>query len=235
MYAIVTFVIVAIISMLFTRLATGALIATGMPPEMASFQARSAFTGTGFTTTEAESVVNHPARRKVLSTTMLVGNLGTPTLIVTVLVGLIGPGPGDTPERLLAGVGSLAVLLLILNIPPVNRFLERLGERYALKRLVPAVGGEVHELVDLGEGWVVAEVEIVDHPDLGPRSLRGLDHALPQLQLLGVRRADRLGGHLLAEPPEDLDLVGGDSLVVFGDRARVEALASGQPGDDVMG
>ena len=232
MYAIVTFVIVAIISMLFTRLATGALIATGMPPEIAAFQARSAFTGTGFTTTEAENVVNHPVRRKVLATTMLVGNLGTPTLVVSVLVGLIGPGPGDTPERLVVGVGSLLALLVVLNLPPVTGALERLGERYARRRLTPAVGEELRELVDVGDGWVVAEVEVTRRPELGPRSLRGLDRALPDLRLLGVRRADALGGHLLAEPPEDLDLAAGDALVVFGTRGRVARLASTHPGAD---
>ena len=87
MYAVATFLVVAILSMAFTRLAAGALIATGLPPEIASFQARSAFSGAGFTTTEAENVVNHPIRRRVIATTMLVGSLGTPTLVVTVLLG----------------------------------------------------------------------------------------------------------------------------------------------------
>ena len=95
MYAIATFFVVAVLSIGFTRMAAGALIATGLPPEVASFQARSAFSGAGFTTTEAENVVNHPARRKIIGTTMFVGNLGTPTLVVTVLVGFLAPGPGE--------------------------------------------------------------------------------------------------------------------------------------------
>ena len=98
-YAVATFVIVAVISMLFTRLTTGALIATGTPSGVARFQARSAFTGAGFTTVEAENVVNHPVRRRIIFTSMLVGNLGTPTLVVTVILGLVAPGPGDTTER----------------------------------------------------------------------------------------------------------------------------------------
>ena len=37
-------------------------VATGTSSELARFQARSAFTGVGFTTSEAESVVLHPVR-----------------------------------------------------------------------------------------------------------------------------------------------------------------------------
>ena len=80
MYAVATFLVVAVITVAFTKLATGALIATGVPPEAAAFQARSAFSGAGFTTTEAENVVNQPVRRRIIGTTMLVGSLGTPTL-----------------------------------------------------------------------------------------------------------------------------------------------------------
>ena len=225
MYAVATFVIVAAISMIFTRFATGALIATGLPPAVAAFQARSAFTGTGFTTVEAENVINHPQRRRVIATTMLVGNLGTPTLVVTVIIGLIGPGPGDTPERLVTTVAGLFVVLALLSLPPVTRLLVHVGERYARRRLLPVVGGEPLELWDLGGGYVVAEVAVTESPDLGPRSLRGLDAALLGLKLLGVRRAAE-DGALVAEPPTDLDLAAGDSLVVFGPRAEVDSLAA---------
>lgn len=64
MYAAVTFVIVALLSLQLTRIATGVLIATGVPPTSTAFQARSAFSGAGFTTTESENVVNHPVRRQ---------------------------------------------------------------------------------------------------------------------------------------------------------------------------
>ena len=82
MYALATFFVVAVISVAFTKLSAGALIATGVPPESAGFQARSAFSGAGFTTVEAENVVNHQVRRRIIGTTMFVGSLGTPTLVL---------------------------------------------------------------------------------------------------------------------------------------------------------
>jgi hypothetical protein len=229
MYAMATFLIVAVISMLFTRLATGALIATGMPPSIAAFQARSAFTGAGFTTVESENVVNHPIRRKIVAMTMLVGNLGTPTLIVTVLLGLAGPGPGGTTDRLLFMVGVMAMVLLLLSLPPVTRWLVSSGGRYARGRLIPAVADEVVDLVELGDGFVVAELALQAAADAGPRSLRGLDLALPDLHVLGVRGRDSSGTTtFLGEAPEDVDLGAGDVLVVFGNRARMEELAASE-------
>ncbi len=73
--AIASFLLVIAVSLVITRVATVVLVASGMSRQHARFQSRSAFTGTGFTTSEAESVLNHPLRRKVVMLLML---LGTP-------------------------------------------------------------------------------------------------------------------------------------------------------------
>ena len=54
MIALVTLLVVALFSLLVTRVATVALAATGLSQEAARFQARSAFSGVGFTTMESE-------------------------------------------------------------------------------------------------------------------------------------------------------------------------------------
>ena len=150
MYAVATFLVVAVITLAFTQLATGALIATGVPPEIAAFQARSAFSGAGFTTTEAENVVNHPARRRIIGTTMFAGALGTPTLVVSVLVGLIVPGPGSTVERTLVIVsGSFLIVISVLN-KAVRSWLVGLGNRYTERRLRPVLGHRAEEILSLG-------------------------------------------------------------------------------------
>jgi hypothetical protein len=219
-YAVATFVIVAVLSMLFTRVATGALITTGLPSDIAAFQARSAYTGSGFTTTESEMVVNHPLRRKVLSMTMLVGNLGTPTLIVAVLLGFLAPGPGDTVERLLTTLTGLVVLLLLMRSKWVTKFLVSRGQHFTASRLLPALATESDELLNLGSDFVVAEVPLINQPGLTPRSLRGLDQALPGTRLLGIRK----GGTYLGEPPTDFELTADDVLVIYGRRDQLHAL-----------
>lgn len=214
MYAVATFLVVAVITIAFTKLATGALIATGVPPELAAFQARSAFSGAGFTTTEAENVVNHPLRRRIIGTTMFVGSLGTPTLVVTVLVGLIAPGPGSTSQRVLVTLSGLfLVVMAIVNKPVTNRLVQ-VGRRYAQARLVPALAEHRVELLVLSDRFAVQSVKL-EAPVDAIRSLRGLAQALPDATVLGVRRPD---GQYLGEPPADIDLMAGDELILYGHR-----------------
>jgi Trk-type K+ transport system membrane component len=76
MFAVTALLLVLAISLLITRVATVILTASGMSRQSARFQARSAFTSAGFTTSESEHVVNHPLRRRVVATLMLLGNAG---------------------------------------------------------------------------------------------------------------------------------------------------------------
>jgi len=218
MYAVATFLVVAILSMAFTRLAAGALIATGLPPDVASFQARSAFSGAGFTTTEAENVVNHPARRKIIGTTMFAGNLGTPTLVVTVLVGFLAPGPGNTAERTMVTLSGLVLIVMLVANGPAQRALARLGQEQARKRLLPHLDRHVVELYAVGDDFVVGSLRVAEQPDPGVRSLRGLDEALPTVSVLGVRH----GGEYLGRPPVDVELDAGDEILVYGRRQDLE-------------
>ncbi len=225
MYAVATFLVVASITLAFTQLAAGALIATGTPPEIARFQARSAFSGAGFTTTEAENVVNHPARRRIIATTMFVGNLGTPTLVVTVLVGLIAPGPGSTTERTLVALSGLLLLVLAVSNRPVQRRLAVVGRRYAQRRLAPVIADDIDELLVVGGDYIVGALPVVGRPDDAPRSLHGLAEAFPGCVVLGVRQGDRYIG----SSPVDIDLIDGDVLLLYGPRPLVRRSIRGAP------
>ena len=62
MLSIISLLVVLTLSIVVTRVATVALTYTGLSRESARFQARSAFTGVGFTTSESEKAVKeaHP-------------------------------------------------------------------------------------------------------------------------------------------------------------------------------
>ena len=100
MIAILSLLTVLVISLIITRIATIALTYTGLSRQSAKFQARSAFTGVGFTTSESEKVVNHPVRRRILLVMMLVGNAGIVTAITTLILGFIQvPSAGSMVAR----------------------------------------------------------------------------------------------------------------------------------------
>src|ERR687886_1043647 len=107
--AVVTVLVVLLASLLIARVGAVALTLTGMSREASRFQARSAFFGVGFTTAEAESVVGHPVRRRIIGWLILLGNAG----VVSVLGTLIISFGGDRSDTLLR-VAILAVGLVLL-------------------------------------------------------------------------------------------------------------------------
>ena len=66
MIPIISLFVIMCLSVLITRVVSIILVYAGLSGEAALFQARSAFSGAGLTTSESEWVVNHPGRRKVL-------------------------------------------------------------------------------------------------------------------------------------------------------------------------
>ena len=64
MIAIAGLLTIVILSITVVRIGGIALELTGLSPEVATFQAQSAFSGAGFTTAESESIVTHPNKEK---------------------------------------------------------------------------------------------------------------------------------------------------------------------------
>ncbi len=90
MAAVISLNVVVTLGLLVTRIATVALTMTGMSVDHARFQARSAFTGTGFTTSEAEAVVGHPARRRIVMALMLVSGAGAVSVLGALILSFAG-------------------------------------------------------------------------------------------------------------------------------------------------
>jgi hypothetical protein len=77
--------ITILVSFIVVRIGGFALQLTGVEPEIARFQALSAFSGTGFTTREAERVVGHRTRRRIVTILIILGNAGLVTIIATLV------------------------------------------------------------------------------------------------------------------------------------------------------
>ncbi|HDG97569.1 MAG TPA: potassium transporter TrkA, partial [Desulfobacterales bacterium] len=56
MYALISLLIVIVVSIVIVRIGAVALEMTGLSRDLATFQAQSAFSGVGFTTSESEHV-----------------------------------------------------------------------------------------------------------------------------------------------------------------------------------
>ena len=137
------------VTLIVNRVGTIALTATGVSAEVAHFQARSALTGVGFTTTESELIVNHPMRRRIVLTLMLLGNAGLITIIATLVIGFAGQGdPGDALVRVGTLAGGLILILVAARSRTVDRLLSKIISR-ALRRFTKLELRDYVQLLDL--------------------------------------------------------------------------------------
>ncbi len=190
MYGVVLLVVVALTSLLVARIATVALTATGMARTSARFQARSALSGVGFTTTEAEDVVNHPARRRIIMSLMLIGNVG----LITAVAGLLGsflntPDAGGGMVRALLLVGGLAIVYALSKSDRVDRVLSRWIGRW-LQRYTDLDVRDYASLLHVAGDYSVKEVKPRQGSWLTSASLGELQLRERGVLVLGIIRPD---------------------------------------------
>ena len=222
MSAVALLLIVAFVSLLITRIATVALTTTGMSRPIARFQARSALSGVGFTTSEAEAVVNHPVRRRIIMGLMLLGNLGLATAVAGLLGGFLRADAGASLLRAVLLLVGLAGLYFISKSEAVDRRLSRLIGRM-LNRHTDLDLRDHERLLHLSGEYSVKEVAVSPNTWLTNHTLGELRLRDEGVLVLGVTRAD---GSYLPVPGKETVLRGGDSLIVYGSDSAVMSLGS---------
>jgi len=123
---------IVLIILAIVKLGAIAFQLTGMEPKMAMFQALSAFTNTGFTTSAAEDVVQHRKRRVIASVLIVIGYIGIVGVIVT-LVRSFAVESGrwlPTLMRLVFVLLGIYALYFIFIFTPPGRKLSRGSARY---------------------------------------------------------------------------------------------------------
>ena len=216
--AAVSVLIVVLVSLLVARVGTVALTLTGMSRESARFQARSAFFGVGFTTTEAEAVVDHPVRRRIIMWLILLGNAGVVTTMGTLLISFAGRG--DRLTAVVVLVAGVAVLAALAASRPVDAALTRVI-RHALRRWSDIDVRDWSGLLELEGGYTVAELEVEAEDWIAGRALSDLTLRDEGIVVLGIHRR---GGGYLGAPDGDHVIRPGDVLTVYGREDRVEEI-----------
>lgn len=223
MAAVVSLIVIVALGLVVTRVATVALSLTGMPLEHARFQARSALTGTGFTTTEAESVVSHPVRGRIVMVLMLVSGAGALSVIGTLVLSFSGVDSAQGGRRR-AGVivVSMVVLVWLSRSKVVDAALRRVIEP-ALHRWADLEVDGYAALLHLNGQWRVAQVPVHPGDWMSSRPLGELRLPDEGIAFLGVERTD---GTWVGAPPDDLHLDAGDVVVLYGREPAPDAVAS---------
>lgn len=220
MVALASVLLVALVSLLVTRVATMALTLTGLSREIARFQARSALSGVGFTTSEAESVVAHPVRRRIVLLLMLVGSAGIVTVMATLLLSFVNADREQALLRLLVLAGGLAGILVLSKSPVVDRWLSRVIAR-GLRRWTDLQVRDYEQLLHLADDFAVVELVVQPGDWIAGRTLAELNLRDEGVAVLGVQRA---GGNYIGSPVWATRIEPHDTVVVYGPAALLEEL-----------
>ena len=214
MIAVITLFLIISFSFLITKVATIALMHTGLSRQSAQFQARSIFTGVGYATKEAENIVNHPLRRKIVMILMLMGNAGIVSVIATLVLTFLDKQEGDLP--LMARLGFIALgvifLLWLFNSKWFNRLLSRLIN-WALHRYTDLTVQDYAGILHLGGEYKIAEIFVKENHWMAGCSLAQLSLSKEGVYILGVTRQD---GSYLGVPGPSTQLLVGDTVIVYG-------------------
>lgn len=221
------FVVTLTISFIIVRIGAIAFQLTGLEWSLAKFQSLSCFTGTGFTTKEAELITGNPQRRRIASVLIVLGHAGLVTLVAT-FANTLRPNivvPKFTipflhlvfPSRLLPYINLVLVIIFVFIIYKVfthskltSKITAVLRRRMIKKELVKPVSFE--ELLVATGGYGVSQIEVCKESSVLDKSLSEANLRKHDITVLAIERS----GTTIPNPSADTKMLFGDKLICFG-------------------
>jgi Trk K+ transport system NAD-binding subunit len=211
LYFLLPTLFVILISFLVIRAAAIALMMTGMDEKRAKFQALSAFSGTGFTTREAESVISNPKRRRIITWLMILGNAGIVTVIVTATSSLVttkGYQLSVNVMILLAGI--FLIYKIVTHKGLIRRWESFIEDRFVQSHVFEE--GVTEDLLHFIEGYGLVRVMITEKSPIIGSSIAEQKLTEKQILVLGIER----GKNWIPIPKPKEAIQDGDKVVVYG-------------------
>jgi hypothetical protein len=200
--------------MLITKVASISLMHTGLSKQAARFQARSALTGVGFTTKEAENVTRHPFRRRIIMTLMLVGNAGIITAISSLMLTFINIQEEQLNAWIRLGIlfGAIFILLILAQSKWVDQLLSNVINKM-LKKYTELNVRDYAQLLRLTGEYSIYEFKVEEDDWLVSKNLEKLQLRQEGINILSITRTD---GTYLGVPSGDTEIEPGDILLLYG-------------------
>ncbi len=225
--ALISLLAIILVSIMINKVATAALRRTGLSREVASFQAQSAFSGVGFTTSESEYVVNHPVRRRIIRLLMLLGSAGLAGVIASLILTFAGQSLEGAALRLGILLAGLAALWLLARSEAFDRAVSPLIE-WLLDRFTDIRPVDYEALLQVGRGYTIALLKVSQGNWLAGKTLGEAGLIDEGILVLGVYR--RVNGKVVyhGAPGPRFRVEPGDELIIYGHETAVASLA-GRP------
>ncbi len=221
MISIFSLLLIIGLSILITRIAAIALLHTGLSRESARFQARSAFTGVGFTTSESEKVVNHPVRRRILLALMLLGNAGIATAMSSLILTFIDQDNSSSIYfKLVLLISGLLLVWGLARSRWVDRHIYKLVN-LAMKKYTTFQVRDYASLLQLTGDYRVSEYQVQEGDWLAYKKLK--DSRLRSEGVI-VLALNRESGVFLGAPDGETEIQPKDTLILYGRQECIEEL-----------
>jgi hypothetical protein len=181
--------------------------------------------GVGFTTKEAESVVTHPIRRRIVRWLMWCGYSGIAVSVSTIVVG-IDSSDGSVMRFMGMLLITSGALLSLWQLPQVRASSDRL-----ISRLVSSLPDlrviDFEELLEFDRGYTVAHLYVDRNRWMTAKSLRELRLADEGVLVLNIQRSS---GAVIGTPEANTVLEAGDRILTYGRHECLESLRN-RPAD----
>lgn len=213
MIAAITLFLVVSLSALITKIATISLIHTGLSTDSAKFQARSAYTGVGFTTSESEKIMSHPVRRRIVFNLMIIGNAGIVTVMSSLILTFILP---ETLVSKLYGLSIVVVGMSLIWWAIKSKWVDRALSALIVRMLRRYTDMEIQDfaaVLHLKDDFKVSEKLIGNADWMAHKSLKDLNLREEGLTVLGI---DRHGIDYLGSPGGSAVILPKDVVTVYG-------------------
>jgi hypothetical protein len=211
--------IAILVSFIVVRIGGFALQLTGIEPDIARFQALSAFSGTGFTTREAERVVGNKTRRRIVTILIILGNAGTVTVIATLVASFTQvSGYMWFFIRLAIIIGGIFGLYQLIIRSNVGRRIPAWLQRPVINRILREAPA-VEEIFHVEKDWAISLALIKENSKSIGLSVADIT-AEGDIEILSIDRA----GTYLTRPDLEEKIMEGDRLLVYANRKSVKQI-----------
>lgn len=225
--SLLLFIGILIVSFVIVRIGAIAFQLTGLEWSLAKFQSLSCFTGTGFTTREAELVTGNPQRRRIASVLMVLGNAGLVTLIATLANSLRADllfAEFSVPyldsvipsylkiwvKLILIAAAVYGIYRLFIRSRLAAKLTEFLRDNLVKSEMIRHISFE--ELMVTTGGYGVSSVEAQEGMPFLNKTLSDARLRQHDITVLVVER----GGRTIPNPPAPTVITPGDRLICFG-------------------
>lgn len=222
MVPLLSVILILIFSIIITKVATAALVNTGLSQKAAKFQARSAFTGCGFTTSEAEKITQHPIRRKIVQVMMLLGNAGIVTVIASLLLTFVNQDEKALPAyfNLIIIVASVVLLAIITSSRAIDKWLDKMIN-ITLGKITKLNIRDYSALHKLSYDFQIAELHVREDDWINGKKVKECMPEQCEVKLLGIEKP---GWEYIGFPKQDYIIEENDLLILYGREGAIREL-----------